>query len=98
MVYIVISVNSGWGMYLYGVNSGIARGNLVSGNVSGEKVYEFYPDDGNSNTKVVLSRITAEVSGVVRIGYVVSDLEGDSVRLRVEYSVNGVDWNRVVVG
>ena len=28
--------------------------------------------------------------GDVRIGYVVSDLEGDSVRLRVEYSVNGV--------
>ena len=28
----VISDNSGWGMYLYGVNSGIARGNLVSGN------------------------------------------------------------------
>ena len=31
----VISDNSGWGMYLYGVNSGIARGNLVSGNGSG---------------------------------------------------------------
>ncbi|CUS95283.1 parallel beta-helix repeat (two copies), partial [Candidatus Kryptonium thompsonii] len=67
------------------------------GNVSGEQVYEFYPDDGNSNPKVVLSRITAEVSGDVRIGYVVSDLEGDSVRLRVEYSVNGVDWNRASI-
>ena len=28
------------------------------GNVSGEQVYEFYHDDGNSNPKVVLSRIT----------------------------------------
>ena len=26
-----------------------------------------------------------------------SDLEGDSVRLRVEYSVNGVDWNRATL-
>ena len=24
-------------------------------------------------------------------------LEGDSVRLRVEYSVNGVDWNRASI-
>ena len=28
---------------------------------------------------------------------VVSDVEGDSVRLRVEYSVNGVDWNRASI-
>ena len=32
----------------------------------------------------------------VRIGYVVSDLEGDSVRLRVEYSVNGVASNKTM--
>ena len=37
-----------------------------------------------------------DFSSIFRIGYVVSDLEGDSVRLRVEYSVNGVDWNRGV--
>ena len=38
-----------------------------------------------------------EVSGDVRVDYVVSDVEGDSVRLRVEYSVNGVDWNRASI-
>ena len=26
-----------------------------------------------------------------------SDVEGDSVRLRVEYSDNGVDWNRASI-
>ena len=31
------------------------------------------------------------------IDYVVSDVEGDSVRLRVEYSVNGVDRNRASI-
>ena len=31
----VIRDNSGWGMYLYGVSGGGARGNLVSGNGSG---------------------------------------------------------------
>ena len=38
VVYNVISDNSGWGMYLYGVNSGIARGNLVSGIARGNLV------------------------------------------------------------
>ena len=33
----------------------------------------------------------------MRVDYVVSDVEGDSVRLRVEYSVNGVDWNRASI-
>jgi len=31
------------------------------------------------------------------VDYVVSDVEGDSVRLRVEYSINGVDWNRASI-
>ncbi|WP_176697425.1 right-handed parallel beta-helix repeat-containing protein, partial [Candidatus Kryptonium thompsonii] len=67
------------------------------GNVSGEQIYDFYPDDGNSNPSIVLSDILGEVSGDVRVDYVVSDVEGDSVRLRVEYSVNGVDWNRASI-
>ena len=33
----------------------------------------------------------------MRVDYVVSDVEGDSVRLRVEYSVNGVDWKRASI-
>ena len=39
---------------------------------------------------VVLSRITAEVSGDVRIGYVVSDLEGDSLSYRFRYRFDSV--------
>ena len=38
----VIRDNSGWGMYLYGVSGGVARGNLVSGNGSGVYIW----DDG----------------------------------------------------
>ena len=33
----------------------------------------------------------------MRVDYVVSDVEGDSVRLRVEYSVYGVDWIRASI-
>ncbi|CUS81419.1 Cohesin domain-containing protein [Candidatus Kryptobacter tengchongensis] len=62
------------------------------GNVSGEQVIEFYPDDGNSNPSIKLSGIVGEVSGDVRIDYVISDIEGDSVRLRCEYSVDGDSW------
>ena len=39
-VNIVISDNSGWGMYLYCVNSGIAWGYLVSGNGSGVYIWD----------------------------------------------------------
>ena len=37
------------------------------GIVSGEQIYDFYPDDGNSNPSLVLSDILGEVSGVVRV-------------------------------
>ena len=37
----VIRDNSGWGMYLYGVSGGVARGNLVSGNGSGVYIWDY---------------------------------------------------------
>ncbi len=63
------------------------------GNEILESVYDFHPDDGNSNPVVVLRDIVGEVSGDVRVDYEIRDVERDSVRLRVEYSVdNGVSW------
>ena len=41
MVNNVIRDNSGWGMYLYGVSGGVARGNLVSGNGSGVYIWDY---------------------------------------------------------
>jgi urease beta subunit len=70
------------------------------GNTSGELRYDFYPDDGNSNPVVELISRIVEASSDIRVDYRVSDVEGDVVRLRVEYSIDGGSSWRVgsVVG
>jgi hypothetical protein len=70
------------------------------GNTSGELRYDFYPDDGNSNPVVELISRIVEASSDIRVDYRISDVEGDVVRLRVEYSIDGGSSWRVgsVVG
>jgi urease beta subunit len=59
------------------------------GNTSGELRYDFYPDDGNSNPVVELISRIVESSSDIRVDYRISDVEGDVVRIRVEYSIDG---------
>jgi len=59
------------------------------GNRSNELRYDFYPDDGNSNPVVELISRIVEASSDIRVDYRISDVEGDVVRLRVEYSIDG---------
>jgi hypothetical protein len=70
------------------------------GNRAGELRYDFYPDDGNSNPVVELINRIVEGSSDIRVDYRISDVEGDVVRLRVEYSIDGGSSWRVgsVVG
>ena len=41
--------------------------------------------------------MTGAYRDTLRFYFTVTDVEGDSVRLRVEYSVNGVGWNRASI-
>jgi hypothetical protein len=59
------------------------------GNRAGELRYDFYPDDGNSNPVVELISRIVEASSDIRVDYRISDVEGDVVRIRVEYSIDG---------
>jgi hypothetical protein len=70
------------------------------GNRANELRYDFYPDDGNSNPVVELLSRIVEASSDIRVDYRISDVEGDVVRLRVEYSIDGGSSWRVgsVVG
>jgi hypothetical protein len=70
------------------------------GNRAGELRYDFHPDDGNSNPVVELISRIVEASSDIRVDYRISDVEGDVVRLRVEYSIDGGSSWRVgsVVG
>jgi hypothetical protein len=67
-------------------------------NKSGEQFCTFYTDDGNNNPSIVLSIISGEQSSNVRIDYVISDTEGDSVSLVPEYTMDGeASWRCATV-
>ena len=54
----VIRDNSGWGMYLYGVSGGVARGYLVSGNGSGVYIWDNGGVNFERNRVVINNRLT----------------------------------------
>jgi len=59
------------------------------GNRADEFSTSFIPEDNNDNPEVVIREIEGKVSGNVTVKYDVTDTEGDTVSLTVEYSIDG---------
>ncbi len=69
------------------------------GNAAGTLLVDFVPEDANANPTIELAAITDEVSGDIALNYLISDAEGDAIRLIPEFSIDQeASWQRATTG